>query len=262
VTRHTRLGLLLGLLAALVGCRPVPPRGLPQDPGEALSSVQALDRPSQLRVRGRFRVAISGIAMDFGVDLLADRRGNARVDLDYPFGGRAMTIVLSEDGALLGEAHGLDLVLFTPDAGSLMGRVVGPDADASQLIDLLLGRLPGGFRGQVTWERREQHTVLAMEMYEGRRALFDLEQSPARLERMVLEDGDQGVLATASWGDWRETEGFWIPGDVELDVPSSIGLVSLSVREIQTAPEVTAETYRVEPPAGDYKPFESLFESL
>ncbi|MDP7111982.1 MAG: hypothetical protein QGH45_08455 [Myxococcota bacterium] len=260
--RHTRLALLAALLACLPGCRPIPPRGLPQDPGEALSSIQALDRPTQLRVRGRFRVAISGIAVDFGVDLLADRRGNARVDLDYPFGGRAMTLVLSEDGALLGEAHGLDLVLFTPDAGSLMGRVAGPNADASQLVDLLLGRLPGGFDGRVTWERREQHTVLAMEMHGGRRALFDLEQAPVRLQRMVLEDGDKGVLATATWTDWRETEGIWMPSDVELDVPGSIGLVSLNVREIQTAPEVSAETYRVEPPTGDYKPFESLFESL
>ncbi len=262
MSRRLPAATLLVVLATVVACRPVPPRGLPQDPGDALSSVQALDRPSQLRVLGRFRVAIAGIAMDFGVDLLADRRGNARVDLDYPFGGRAMTLVLSEDGALLGEAHGLDLVLFTPDAGSLMGRVVGPGATASQLVDLLLGRLPGGFEGQVTWERLEQSTVLAMEMHEGRRALFGLERSPTRLERMVLEDGDHAVLATASWGDWKQAEGYWIPGDVALDVPDSIGLVTLSVREIQTSPEVGAETYRVEAPDGEYKSFETLFEAL
>ena len=155
-----------------------------------------------------------------------------------------------------------DLVLFTPDAGSLMGRVVGPGATASQLVDLLLGRLPGGFEGQVTWERLEQSTVLAMEMHEGRRALFGLERSPTRLERMVLEDGDHAVLATASWGDWKQAEGYWIPGDVALDVPDSIGLVTLSVREIQTSPEVGAETYRVEAPDGEYKSFETLFEAL
>ncbi len=245
-------------LTGLGSCRPVPPRGLPQDPGEALSSLQGLQRPVQLQLLGRFRAEISGIAMDFGVDLLADERGNARIDLDYPFGGHALTLILSEEGALLGTAHGLGLVLFTADASPLMARVLGAEAGASLMVDLLLGRLPRSLDGEVTWERRGQQTMLAMRIDDGRRALFELERRPARLNRMVVLDNEQAIVATASWGEWSEVEGYWIPGAVELDVPGSIGVVTLSVREVDTAPEVSPQAYELVPPQGEYQSFESL----
>lgn len=220
--------------------------------------MRALDRPEQIHVEGRFRTELGGIAMDFGMAMLADRLGNARVDLDYPFGGRAMTLNLSAEGALLGTAQGLDRVLFTPDVAPLMAGALGPEARTAQVVDLLMGRLPEGFDGEVSWVRRERETVLAIRTEDGRVALMGLDRSPARLERLVILDADEGVVAIASWSDWSEFEGYWIPGLVQLELPGSMGPISLSFRQVDTAPDVPVGTYDLVTPEGDYEPFESL----
>ncbi len=256
--RSLWLSILLVLLVGATSCRPVPPRGLPRDPGQALSSTRALERPVQIQVEGRFRTELGGIAMDLGMAMLADRVGNARVDLDYPFGGRAMTLNLSEGGALLGTAPGSDRVLFTPDVAPLMSGALGEEARTAQVVDLLLGRLPEGFEGEVSWERRERQTVLAVRMDDGRVAILGLEGSPAHLERMTILDADEGIVATASWSDWAEFEGYWLPASVELTFPGALAPISMSFRQVDTAPEVPTGAYEIAAPEGDYQPFESL----
>ena len=254
----TRLSLLA--LLFVVGCKQPMPPGLPHAPGELLASLSHLDKPADYHLEGRLRTTLGGVDMNLGFQLRGDDVGNARMDVAYPFGGHAMTLILRDDGSLFAEAAGAALVLFTPDATGLMQRLVGDWAKASLLLDLFLGRLPMGFDGLPTWDREQDGPMLALDLANGNRALLGVQPRPARLDHMLVMNDTQEVIAEAAWAEWTEVDGYWFPTSIEVDVPGRVGDMSVDFRKVNTNPTGDAALYEYTTPSDGYRTFESFLK--
>ncbi len=254
-----RTGLLtLTLLILVQGCRPVPPRGLPRDPGEALATLGALPRPSTFALEGRLRAAIAGIELDMGLSVVA-QDGNARMDVDLPFGGRALTLIIDRKGGVLCVIGANSRSYFSPDADDLAREIVGPWAQASLVLDVFTGRLPGGVEGDARWERGEGRSPLGLGLPDGRRARLDTFSGPARLRSLELRGADGLVLATARWETWSEIDGYWFPGEIEFEAPGRMEGIRVEVRSVDTAPVLDDDLFDLSTPPLDAEPIEVLF---
>lgn len=258
--RGPALALLLAAVLPVSGCRPIRVGGLPSNPEQLYEALTAMECPGEVHVSGRLRTAVGGVEMNLGMDLLTDCAGNARLDLSYPFGGRAASLVLQEDRALLGTAGGQRLVLYTPDAGDLVQRWVGGWAEPSMLIDLLLGRVPASFDGAMAWAEHDDERMLAMELDGANTALLGVDRRPTRLRRLVVLDPDRGEVAAARWDEWAEVDGAWYPTVIELQMPDPVGRLEVQVEAFERNPVVIPDAYRVSPPESEYLTFEQLFD--
>ncbi len=238
------------------GCRPGTHPGLPSNPDDLLASLVELDRPPEFALEGRLRTALGGVDMDLGLALATDADGNARVDLDYPFGGRALTLLLLQDGRLFG--HLAERVIYSPDAEDTVHALLGPWASSSLLVDLLVGRVPRGFDGALTWERWNDDPMLGLHLANGACAMFAVIKHPARLDRMVLLDGESNVIARATWRRWTQIDGYWFPGDIDLAIPGRMEDLSVTVRRVDTSPDHAPDLFDCPETNGGSVTFESL----
>lgn len=258
--RYTPGLALLAALLAVLGCKPIRTGGLPSSPEQLFSSLSALERPGDVHISGRLRTAIGGVDMNLGMDLITDGAGNARLDLSYPFGGRAASLVLQDNLGLLGTAGGKRLVLYTADATSLVHRWFGGWSQPSMVVDLLLGRVPGSFEGSMAWAEHADHKMLAMELDGDNVALIAVHRRPTRLRQLVLLDDQREEIATANWEEWSEVDGYWFPTEIHLRMPPPLGEIEVQIEAFEVNPAVIPDVYRVEPPRTEYLTFEELFD--
>lgn len=257
--RRTPLLLLIALTVAMQSCRPVPPTGLPRDPTQALHTLAAADLPARFALSGRLRTAIAGVDLDLGLQLLVAGEA-ARLDIDLPFGGRAMTVVLGEDGSVLCTTISAELAYYSQDADDLARVLLGDWAEASALVDVLTGRLPASFDGDVAWHRRGKRNLLALSLPAGRVALVDSHRRPRRLRELLLLAEDDTLQGHATWDDWTETEGVWFPGQVRLSASDRVGSLHVIVRNVDLAPSVREGVFDTTPPTEGYQAFDDLLK--
>ncbi len=256
--RHlSPLLLLVALAIALPGCRPVSPTGLPRDPGQALHTLAAGDLPGSFSLSGRLRTAIAGVDLDLGLLLLVSGE-SARLEIDLPFGGRAMTVVLGEDGSVLCTTLSAELAYYSEDADELARVLLGEWAEASDLVDVLTGRLPTSFGGDVAWHRRGNRNLLALSLPAGRVALVDSHRRPKRMRELLLLAEDETLQGHGTWDDWTETEGVWFPGQVRLTASDRVGSLHVIVRHVDLAPRVRDGSFDTTPPDEGYQAFDEL----
>jgi len=255
------VGLSLALMLMTPGCRPLRIGGLPAQPEQLFTELAALESPSQVHMVGRLRTEIGGVEMNLGMELLTDGRGNAKMELSYPFGGRAATLVLQEDQRLLAIASGERLVLYTPGAAELLQGWVGEWARPAMIVDLMLGRVPAGFQGEMAWDDDHgDQRMLAVALDGGHSALLSVQRRPQALQQLLLEDAGGAQIASASWDGWLEVEGYLYPTDIRLEMPDPVGSVALTIESIVIDPAVVSDTYQATPPRPGYMSFEELFE--
>lgn len=259
--RHTPLMVLLAVVVSVQGCRPTAPAGLPRDPGQALHALSVLEQPDRFALSGRLRTAIAGVEIDLGLNLLVDGDA-ARLDIDLPFGGRAMTVVLGVDGSVLCTTIGSELAFYSDDAGDLAQVLLGDWADARALVDVLTGRLPESFGGEVTWHRRGSRSLLSLALPGGRTALCDAHRKPSRLREMLLMAEDETLQGHATWNDWSETDGYWFPGDVRLTASKRLGNLHVIVRHVDLDPSPSAGAFDTTPPDAGHLPFDEFLQGM
>ncbi len=259
--RHAPLLVMLAVVVTVQGCRPVAPAGLPRDPGQALHALSVLDHPDRYSLTGRLRTAIAGVELDLGLSLLVDGDA-ARLDIDLPFGGRAMTLVLGEDGSVLCTTIGSELAFYSDDADDLAQVLLGDWADARSIVDVLTGRLPASFGGDVTWHRRGNRSLLSLALPGGRTALCDAHRRPTRLREMLLLAEDESLQGHATWNDWRETGGYWFPENVRLTASQRLGNLHVVVRHVDLAPSPAAGAFDTTPPDAGHQPFDDLLKGM
>ena len=259
--RHAPLLVMLAVVVAVQGCRPVAPPGLPRDPGQALHALSALEHPDRYSLTGRLRTAIAGVELDLGLSLLVDGDA-ARLDVDLPFGGRAMTIILGEDGSVLCTTIGSELAFYSDDADDLAQALLGDWADARALVDVLTGRLPASVDGDVTWHRRGNRSLLSLALPGGRTALCDTHRRPTRLREMLLLAEDESLQGHATWNDWRETDGYWFPENVRLTASQRLGNLHVVVRQVDLDPSPAAGAFDTTPPDAGHQPFDDLLKGM
>ena len=245
-----RLGLMAIGLLLWCGCRPVAPAGLPRDPGEALALLSSADRPRSFSMTGRLRTQLSGVTLDMGLRLIRDTDGSARLDLELPFGGTAMTLVVARDGAVLCTTAVDGLAYFSEDGDQLARGLLGEWAHASVLVDVLTGRLPATIRGEARWERHDSKSLLALPLPDARRALVETERRPTRLHEILLLGADDATVATATWDSWNEVNGYWFPGEIALRLPGKIGEIDVEIREVLVEPDLDPGQFDISPPPG------------
>ena len=250
--------LWLVLLLLWVGCRPLPPAGLPRDPGEALVTLSNVARPATFILSGRLRTNLAGVDLDLGLTLTAQQNGSARLDVALPFGGYALSIVLDDNGGVLCRTIKNDVVYFSADANGLARGLAGPWADAASLIEIFTGKLPRGIDSDATWERRDSRIMLALSLPDEKRALFDTHARPTMLSQMLLLRLDGSVLASATWNDWTEMEGYWFPRRITLRFSGDLANIDVEIRSLDTSRELDPGMFDTSPP-DVYQPFEELF---
>jgi hypothetical protein len=261
VRRRAPLWVLLTLVFVVQGCRPTAPAGLPRDPGQALHALSALDHPERFSLTGRLRTAIAGVELDLGLVLLVDGDA-ARLEIDLPFGGRAMTVVLGEDGSVLCTTIGSELAFYSEDGGELARVLLGDWADARALVDILTGRLPASFDGDVTWHRRGRRSLLSLALPGGRTALCDVHRRPTRLREMLLMGEDESLQGHATWNDWSETDGYWFPENIRLTASQRLGNLHVIIRRIDLDPSLSAGAFDTTPPEAGHQPFDELLQGM
>ena len=253
-------GLWLVLLLLWVGCRPLPPSGMPRDPGQAMVTLSNVARPATFILSGRLRTNLAGVDLDLGLTLTAQQDGGARLDVALPFGGYALSIVLDDDGGVLCRTIKNDVVYFSADADGLAQGLAGSWAHAASLVDLFTGKLPPGIDTDAQWERRDSRHMLSLALPDEKRALFDTHQRPAMLRQMLLVRADGSVLASATWNDWAEMEGYWFPRRIALRFFGKFANIDVEIRSLDTVREIDPATFDASPP-DTYRPFEDLFGS-
>jgi len=258
--RYTPGLALLAALLAVLGCKPIHTGGLPSSPEQLFSSLSALERPGDVHISGRLRATIGGVEMNLGMDLITDGAGSARLNLSYPFGGHAASLVLQDNLGLLGTAGGNKLVLYSPDAASLVSRWFGDWAQPSMVVDLLLGRVPSTFEGSMAWAEHADRRMLAMELDGDNMAMLAVHRHPTRLRQLVLLDEQREEIAAASWEEWSKVDGYWFPAEIHLRMPPPVGDIEVQIEAFEINPAVIPDVYRVEPPRMEYLSFEELFD--
>lgn len=261
MTRRAPLLVMLVVAIAAQGCRPVAPAGLPRDPGQALHALSVLEQPERFALSGRLRTAIAGVELDLGLSMLVDGDA-ARLDIDLPFGGRAMTVVLGADGSVLCTTISSELAYYSDDAGDLARVILGDWADARDLVDVLTGRLPSSFEGDVTWHRRGSRSLLSLALPGGRTALCDAHRKPTRLREMLLMADDESLQGHATWNDWRETDGYWFPENIRLSASQRLGNLHVIVRHVDLDPSPRAGAFDTTPPETGHQPFDDLLQGM
>jgi hypothetical protein len=256
--RRAGLLILSLVLATVLGCRPVPPRGMPRDPGEALTGLAALPLPDSFSLNGRLRAAIAGIELDMGLAVVA-QGGNARLDVDLPFGGRALTLIIDAGGGVLCAIGANSRSYFSPDADQLAREIVGGWARASLVLDIFSGRLPAGVEGDARWERGEGRSLLGLGLPDGRRARLETLSAPPRLRALELRGADGLVIATARWDGWTREGDYWFPAEIEFEAPGRMDAIRVEIREFVVDPDVDPEMFDLSTPPLDAQPIEALF---
>ena len=250
---------MLAAMAVTSGCRPVPPAGLPREPSQALHALGDVDLPDRFSLSGRLRVAIAGVDLDLGLQLQVVGTA-ARLDIDLPFGGRAMSVVLGTDGTVLCTTIQSDATYYSNSADDLARVLLGEWADASALVAVITGRLPASFDGEVTWQRRGKRSMLALSLPAGRTALCDAHRRPPRLRELLLLEADESLQGHATWDGWHEVDDYWFPGEVKLSASRRVGNLHVIIRHVDLDPTVATDAFDTTPPVEGYSPFDELLK--
>jgi len=207
---------------------------------------------------GRLRTNLAGVDLDLGLTLIAQQDGSARLDVALPFGGYALTFILDDDGGVLCRTIRHDVVYFSADGDGLAQGFAGPWAHAAALVDLFTGKLPRDIDAEPKWERRDSRSMLALPLPHDKRALFDTHPRPAMLRQMLLVRTDGSVLASATWDEWTEMEGYWFPREIALRFTGDLADIDVEIRSLDTDRDIDPSTFDTSPPDA-YQPFEDLF---